>query len=152
MINWLDKRSLIQLCILVLLVTGTINGWIALMNIEGVTAQKMHHNDQFFPAPYVIGTVWTLLMLSLAFCFKKLKGHRCYQKGVLFLFLICVAYPIYTIGFSSISLMIAGNLITIAMASFLSGILFEKFKSLAGIVLLIPTWVVFVTYLMFFIH
>jgi tryptophan-rich sensory protein len=152
MINWLDKRSLIQLCILVLLVTGAINGWIASMNIEGVTAQKMHQSDQFFPAPYVIGTVWTLLMLSLAFCFKKLKGHRCYQKGVLFLFLICVAYPIYTIGFSSLGLMIAGNLITIVMASFLSGILFEKFKSLAGIVLLIPTWVVFVTYLMFFIH
>jgi hypothetical protein len=34
----------------------------------------------------------------------------------------------------------------------LSGILFEKFKWLAGVVLLIPAWVVFVTYLMFFIH
>jgi tryptophan-rich sensory protein len=152
MINWLDKRSLIQLCILVLLVTGAINGWIASMNIEGVTAQKIHQSDQFFPAPYVIGTVWTLLMLSLAFCFKNLQGHSCYQKGVLFLFLICVAYPIYTIGFSSIGLMIAGNLITIAMASFLSGIFFEKFTWLAGLLLLIPTWVVFVTYLMFFIH
>jgi hypothetical protein len=152
MISWLDKRSLIQLCILVLLVTGAINGWIASMNIEGVTAQKMLHSDQFFPAPYVIGTVWTLLMLGLAFCFKKLIDHRSYQKGVLFLFLICVAYPIYTIGFSSIGLMIAGNLITIAMASFLSGIFFEKFKWIAGVVLLIPAWVVFVTYLMFFIH
>ena len=150
--NWLDKRSFIQLCILVLLVTGAINGWIASMNIEGVTAQKMHQSDQFFPAPYVIGTVWTLLMLSLAFCFKNLTGHSCYQKGVLFLFLICVAYPIYTIGFSSIGLMIAGNLITIAMASFLSGILFEKFKWPASLVLLIPAWFVFVTYLMFFIH
>lgn len=152
MIHWLDKRSFIQLCILVLLVTGAINGWIASMNIEGVTAQKMHHNYQFFPAPYVIGTVWTLLMLSLAFCFKKLTGHSYYQKGILFLFVICVVYPMYTIGFSSIGPMIAGNLITIAIASFLSGIIFEKFKWLAGIVLLISAWVVFVTYLMFFIH
>jgi len=79
--NWLDKRSFIQLCILVLLVTGTINGWIASMNIEGVTAQKMHQSDQFFPAPYVIGTVWTLLMLSLAFCFKKLN-QRAFIKPI----------------------------------------------------------------------
>lgn len=150
--NFLDRCSTAQLFLLVFLVTGGINSWIALMDIEGITAQKIHESDQFFPASYVIGAVWTLLMLCLAFCFKKLKGNICYQKGVLFLFFICVAYPIYTIGFSSLKLMIAGNLITIAISSFLSGILFEKFRLLAGAVFLIPTWVVFVTYFMFFIN
>ena len=149
---WLNKQSLIQLSFLVILVTGIINGWVALMNIEGVMAQRVLGSDLFFPPPYVIGSVWTLLMLGLAFCFNRLHNKKSYQTSVLFLFFACVAYPIYTFGFSSIKIMLAGNLFTIVFATYLSGVLFEKFRYLASIILLIPIWVVFVTYLMFFIY
>ena len=149
---WLNKQSLIQLSFLVILVTGIINGWVALMNIEGVMAQRVLGSDLFFPPPYVIGSVWTLLMLGLAFCFNRLHNKKSYQTSVLFLFFVCVAYPIYTFGFSSIKIMLAGNLFTIVFATYLSGVLFEKFRYLASIILLIPIWVVFVTYLMFFIY
>ena len=149
---WLNKQSLIQLSFLVILVTGIINGWVVLMNIEGAMAQRVLGSDLFFPPPYVIGSVWTLLMLGLAFCFNRLHNKKSYQTIVLFLFSACVAYPIYTFGFSSIKIMLAGNLFTIVFATYLSGVLFEKFRYLASIILLIPIWVVFVTYLMFFIY
>ncbi|EAV46836.1 hypothetical protein MB2181_02145 [Methylophilales bacterium HTCC2181] len=149
---WLNKQSLIQLSFLVILVTGIINGWVVLMNIEGAMAQRVIGSDLFFPPPYVIGSVWTLLMLGLAFCFNRLHNKKSYQTSVLFLFFACVAYPIYTFGFSSIKIMFAGNLVIIVFATFLSGVVFEKFRYLASIILLIPIWVVFVTYHMFFIY
>jgi len=149
---WLNKQSLIQLSFLVILVTGIINGWVALMNIEGAMAQRVLGSDLFFPPPYVIGSVWTLLMLGLAFCFNRLHNKKSYQTILLFLFFACVAYPIYTFGFSSIKIMLASNLFIIVFATFLSGMLFEKFRYLASIILLIPIWVVFVTYLMFIIY
>ena len=149
---WLNKQSLIQLSFLVILVTGIIIGWVVLMNIEGAMAQRVLGSDLFFPPPYVIGSVWTLLMLGLAFCFNRLHNKKSYQTSVLFLFFACVAYPIYTFGFSSIKIMFAGNLFIIIFATFLSGVVFEKFRYLASIILLIPIWVVFVTYLMFIIY
>ena len=149
---WLNKQSSIQLSFLVILVTGIINGWVVLMNIEGAMAQRVIGSDLFFPPPYVIGSVWTLLMLGLAFCFNRLHNKKSYQTSVLFLFFACVAYPIYSFGFSSTKIMLASNLFIIVFATFLSGVVFEKFRYLASIILLIPILVGFVTYHMFFIY
>ena len=51
---WLNKQSLIQLSFLVILITGIINGWVVLMNIEGAMAQRVLGRDLFFPPPYVM--------------------------------------------------------------------------------------------------
>lgn len=153
MIFNLSKLNLIQLILLVLLITGAINFAIFFFDIHGTTSLESNSKNFFFPSSKIIGTVWTLLMIGLAYTFSIVsKSSKFIAKGVIILFLLCVSYPIYTLGFSSVKYMILGNLITIFYSSFIVGRLFDKYKELACVVSLIPIWVIYVTYLMFNIY
>lgn len=153
MLKKLAKLNALQLILLAFLITGLINILIAYLDISGLSNVRSEQTDIFFPSSKVIGTVWMLLIAGLSYSFSVVvKKDEFIAKHLIFLFLICVTYPFYTIGFSSLSSMILGNLVTISYGSFIVGLLYTTFKTQSFVVCLIPIWVVFVTFLMFRVY
>ena len=150
MIKKLGKLNALQLIFLAFFITGLINILIAYLDISGLSNIRSEQTDIFFPSSKVIGTVWMLLIAGLSYSFSVVaKKDESISKHLILLFLICVTYPFYTMGFSSLISMILGNLVTIFYGSFVGGLLYTTFKTQSFIVSLIPIWVVFVTFLMF---
>jgi len=153
MLKKLAKLNALQLILLAFLITGLINILIAYFDISGLSNIRSEQTDIFFPSSKVIGTVWMLLIAGLSYSFSVVaKKDESIAKHLILLFLICVTYPFYTIGFSSLGSMILGNLVTISYGSFIVGLLYTTFKTLSFVVSLIPIWVVFVTFLMFRVY
>jgi len=153
MLKKLAKLNALQLILLAFFITGLINISIAYFEISGLSNVKSQQTDIFFPSSKVIGTAWMLLIAGLSYSFARVaKKNELIAKHLITLFLLCVTYPFYTLGFSSLSSMILGNLITIFYGSFIVGILYTTFRTQAILVSLIPIWVVFVTFLMFRIY
>ncbi len=153
MLKKLAKLNALQLILLAFFITGLINISIAYLEISGLSNVRSEQTDIFFPSSKVIGTVWMLLIAGLSYSFSVVaKKDESISKHLILLFLICVTYPFYTMGFSSLISMILGNLVTIFYGSFVGGLLYTTFKTQSFIVSLIPIWVVFVTFLMFRIY
>ena len=153
MLKKLAKLNALQLILLAFLISGLINISIAYFEISGLSNVRSEQTDIFFPSPIVIGTIWMLLIASLSYSFSVVaKKNESIAKHLIFLFLICVTYPFYTMGFSSLISMILGNLVTIFYGSFVVGLLYASFKTQSFVVSLIPIWVIFVTFLMFRIY
>ena len=153
MLKKLAKLNALQLILLAFLITGLINIAIAYFDISGLSNVRSEQTDIFFPSSKVIGTVWMLLIAGLSYSFSVVaKKDESIAKHLILLFLICVTYPFYTIGFSSLISMILGNLVTISYGSFIVGLLYTSFKTQSFVVSLIPIWVVFVTFLMFRVY
>ena len=153
MLKKLANLNALQLILLAFLITGLINILIAYFDISGLSNVRSEQTDIFFPSSKVIGTVWMLLIAGLSYSFSVVaKRDESIAKHLTVLFLICVTYPFYTMGFSSLSSMILGNLVTISYGSFIVGLLYTTFKTQSFVVSLIPIWVVFVTFLMFRVY
>ena len=153
MLKKLAKLNALQLILLAFLITGLINILIAYLDISGLSNVRSEQTDIFFPSSKVICTVWMLLISGLSYSFSVVaKKDESIAKHLILLFLICVTYPFYTMGFSSLSSMILGNLVTISYGSFIVGLLYTTFKTQSFMVCLIPIWVVFVTFLMFRVY
>ena len=153
MLKKLAKLNALQLILLAFLITGLINISIAYFEISGLSNIRSEQTDIFFPSSRVIGSVWMLLIAGLSYSFSVVaKKNESIAKHLIFLFLICVTYPFYTMGFSSLISMILGNLVTIFYGSFVGGLMWTSFKTQSFVVSLIPIWVVFVTFLMFRIY
>ena len=153
MLKKIAKLNALQLILLTFLITGLINISIAYFEISGLLNIRSEQTDIFFPSSKVIGTVWMLLIAGLSYSFSVVaKKNESIAKHLIFLFLICVTYPYYTMGFSSLSSMILGNLVTIFYGSFVGGLMWTSFKTQSFVVILIPIWVVFVTFLMFRVY
>ena len=153
MLKKLAKLNALQLILLAFLITGLINISIAYFEISGLSNIRSEQTNIFFPSSKVIGTVWMLLIAGLSYSFSVVaKKNESIANHLIFLFLICVTYPFYTMGFSSFISMILGNLVTIFYGSFVGGLLYASFKTQSFVVSLIPIWVVFVTFLMFRIY
>jgi len=153
MLKKLAKLNVLQLILLAFLITGLINILIDYFDISGLSNVRSEQTDIFFPSSKVIGTVWMLLIAGLSYSFSVVaKRDEYIAKHLILLFLICVTYPFYTMGFSSLSSMILGNLVTISYGSFIVGLLYTTFKTQSFVVCLIPIWVVFVTFLMFRVY
>jgi len=153
MIKKLGKLNALQLIFLAFFITGLINILIAYLDISGLSNIRSEQTDIFFPSSKVIGTVWMLLIAGLSYSFSVVaKKNESIGKHLILLFLICVTYPFYTMGFSSLISMILGNLVTIFYGSFVGGLLYTTFKTQSFVVSLIPIWVVFVTFLMFRVY
>ena len=149
MLKKLAKLNALQLILLAFLITGLINISIAYFEISGLSNLRSEQTDIFFPSSKVIGTVWMLLIAGLSYSFSVVaKKNESIANHLIFLFLICITYPFYTMGFSSFISMILGNLVTIFYGSFVGGLLYASFKTQSFVVSLIPIWVVFVTFLM----
>jgi tryptophan-rich sensory protein len=149
----IKKISALQAILLALAITGLINGVIFSYQTDGVTGTNALDSEIFFPSSKIIGSVWTFLVACLAFSFSRVvKQNTILAAWIFGLFLVCILYPIYTFGFASLPNMILGNLLTIALASFISGALFTYYKLESFLTFLVPVWVSFVSYLMFVIN
>jgi hypothetical protein len=153
MLPWLSKLSTERLIALSLIFTGGVNLLIFAFDINGASALKSMQTSSFFPSSKLIGTVWTLLIVILSYSFSSVsvKSPQI-AKHILGLFFLCVLYPFYTLGFSSVILMFIGNTLTVAYSFFLALLLFTKFKKEASFVCLITLWVMYVTILMIDLH
>jgi len=149
----IKKISALQAILLALAITGLINGVIFSYQTDGVTGINAQDSEYFFPSSKIIGSVWTFLVACLAFSFSRVvKQNTILAAWIFGLFLVCILYPIYTFGFSSLPNMILGNLLTIALASFISGALFTCYKLESFLTFLVSLCVSFVSYLMFVIN
>jgi len=102
MLKKLAKLNALQLILLAFLITGLINISIAYFDISGLSNVRSEQTDIFFPSSKVIGTVWMLLIAGLSYSFSVVaKKDESISKHLILLFLICVTYPFYTMGFSS---------------------------------------------------
>ncbi|MGC6472791.1 MAG: tryptophan-rich sensory protein [Parvibaculales bacterium] len=107
------------------------------------------------PPGYVIGTVWSLLFAGMGaayWCVVQRPAHVWPgslrpQRQILGLAGFCLAYPVFTLGFSVGPLVVAGNLVCIAWSSALAGYFAPKLRLVAGLVFLPAVWVIYVTYL-----
>ena len=109
----------VQAILLALFFTGLINIAIFILQTNGITGMNSNESEVFFPSSKIIGLVWSLLIAGLAFSFSKtIKEQKTYAVWIFVSFLFCIFYPVYTFGFSNLRLMIAGNLMTVTLASF----------------------------------
>jgi hypothetical protein len=151
MISFLKRRSLIILLIAALIILCISNFIILNFGFEGVTQKIAVENNHFFPKGYFIGLTWTLLVILQTIVFKSLKSQFS-SLLVLILILNCFLYPIYTLGFSVLSMIIFGNLTTLIFSSFIAGLIYVESKILSLLIALTSLWVLFVTYLLINVH
>lgn len=151
MINFLKRKSLITLLIASLIILFASNYIILNFGFEGVTQKIALENNRFFPKGYFIGFIWTILVFFQTLVFKVLKS-RTSSLLVLILILNCFLYPVYTLGFSVLSMIILGNLTTLFFSSFTAGLIYVESKILSILIALTSLWILFVTYLLINVH
>jgi tryptophan-rich sensory protein len=151
MINFLKRKSLITLLIASLIILFASNYIILNFGFEGVTQKIALENNRFFPKGYFIGFIWTILVIFQTLVFKILKSQTS-SLLVLILILNCFLYPVYTLGFSVLSVIILGNLTTLIFSSFTAGLIYVESKILSILIALTSLWILFVTYLLINIH
>jgi len=139
------------LLIAALIILCSSNFIILNFGFEGVTQKIALENNLFFPKGYFIGLIWTLLVILQTIVFKSLKSQFS-SLLVLILILNCILYPIYTLGFSVLSMIILGNLTTLIFSSFIAGLSYVESKILSLLIALTSLWVLFVTYLLINVH
>jgi hypothetical protein len=151
MINFLKRKSLITLLIASLIILFASNYIILNLGFEGVTQKIALENNRFFPKGYFIGFIWTILVIFQTLVFKILKSQTS-SLLVLILILNCFLYPVYTLGFSVLSMIILGNFTTLIFSSFTAGLIYVESKILSILIALTSFWIVFVTYLLINVH
>jgi hypothetical protein len=151
MIIKLKGINLFKLLTAALILLLLINIVILKFNFVGITQNLSQQNEIFFPKGWFIGLVWTILILFQTFVFKYTDNEN-NTKLVLLLIFSCMTYPIYTLGFSVLSLIFLGNLITLALSSFVAGMLFNESAKLSTFIFFTSIWIIVVTYLLFRVH
>ena len=151
LVNFLKGRSLVQLMIFIFIILCVTNFIIFQLGFEGVTQKKAIISRSFFPKGYVIGLIWTILVILQTISFKKISS-QINSFLILILIMNCIMYPIYTLGFSIFSIILIGNLITIGLSAFISGSVFLESKLFSLFIGLTTVWVIYVTFLMTLVH
>ncbi|MGC6512084.1 MAG: tryptophan-rich sensory protein [Parvibaculales bacterium] len=132
--------------------TLVVNGLIFSL---GLNDRPMATADGVLPPGYVIGSVWSLLFAAMGVAYWRVvhrptpvwpetsrpQGHILAFAG------FCLAYPVFTLGFSIGPLVVAGNLVCIAWSSALAGYFAPKLRLVAGLIFMPAVWVMYVTYL-----
>ena len=105
----------------------------------------------FAPPGYVVGTVWVILFALIGaarYLLNEFGEAAAGAKNLLIgLLLFCLAYPIYTIGFTSRLLGLIGNMATIALTIFIITKVFKFSKTAAYLLIPIIIWVGFASLL-----
>lgn len=151
MISFLKRRPFIVFLIAALVILCLTNFIILNFGFEGVTQKIALENNRFFPKGYFIGLVWTLLVILQTIVFKSLKSQ--FSSLLVFILILnCFLYPIYTLGFSVLSMIILGNLTTLIFSSFIVGLIYIESKILSILISFTTLWVLLVTYLLINVH
>lgn len=100
------------------------------------------------PPGWVIGLVWVGLFGGLGLAHARLTrrhdGGRA-RRRIIWLAAWCLAYPLYTLGLSSRTIGLLGNLATIAFALVVAASLVRLDRASGALVALIVVWVTYAT-------
>jgi len=121
----------------------------------GLNDRPMATAEGVLPPGYVIGTVWSLLFAAMGAAYWRVARRPAHiwpgsvqpQLQVLAFAGFCLAYPVFTLGFSVGALVVAGNLVCIVWSSALAGSFAAQMRLAAGLIFLPAIWVMYVTYL-----
>ncbi len=130
-----------------------VNGLIFVFDLRGGgLAQRNRADFPLLPPPWVIGSVWTVLLAMMALVQSQLV-RRTQQASVLWLvpllFLNCLLYPAYTGGFTSELRGLIGNLFTLALSAYVAGRVQSIWRPGALLIGLVVAWSGFATFATF---
>ena len=105
--------------------------------------------EGILPPGYVIGGVWTLLFIAMAWAYWRVASDEGNKAGdhyhILAFAGFCLAYPLFTLGFSQPLMVILGNVICIVWSGALFGYFITRQRQAALLLLLPAIWVIYVT-------
>ena len=145
--NRTDKTGLILNIALALGLVFAVNAFIFFVNPgeESRTAPAS-------PVPgYVIGIIWTILFLAMAIArwqaLRSADPSRKLPSLILALILLCAAYPLYTVGLRSLSVGIAGNILTGIFALWIALRAWRPARAVALLLAPVILWLIYATFL-----
>ncbi|MGE5539058.1 MAG: tryptophan-rich sensory protein [Gemmatimonas sp.] len=143
-----NANGLVASVAIAVAVTVAVNGLIFAI---GWAAPDSTAARPLLPKGWVIGAVWTGLIALLAAAWWALASSadreaRRVAPWTLAFIAFCIAYPFYTLGFSSAPIMLAANLATIALDGILVGRLWTVSRGAAVLAFPVAPWVCFATY------
>ncbi len=147
--NRRSSKGLVLNLVFPVMLASLANGFIFIANHIEQTALPTSHSSFPFPG-WAIGVVWTLLFLGMGFARWLVLGHgdgKIRSSTWVFLLLLCLAYPVYTLALRSLTLGLVGNLATIGAALWLARRIHRVSRVAASLVLAVATWVAFATVL-----
>jgi tryptophan-rich sensory protein len=133
----------------VLVLVSLVNGLIFALGWAGPETGAAGQAQPLLPPGWVIGAVWTALLAAMAVAHWWLGAEPRAQRArrwLAVLIVFCIAYPFYTLGFSSPQLMLAGNVATVAFAALLTGRLLTLSPLAAALIAPTVAWAAFATY------
>jgi len=113
---------------------------------------------RLLPPSYIIATVWTILIGLMAYSqwlvytqIKDGKGGKGLWKLYLIpiLFIYCVLYPFYTMGFRNKKIVDFANVLTIILSGFIAWSIYDITQIGSYMILLTTLWSSFATFATF---
>ncbi len=144
-----NRQGLIKLFLITLSITTLINGILFTFNINQSFTNPVKAEYPLLPPSWMIGLIWTVLIGFMTYTYWLLvKKTR--DQAILFLipilFLNCVAYPLYSVGFTNDIIQLIGNLFTIAYAAYIAGKICSLTSLGSNLILAVAIWVMFATF------
>ena len=100
----------------------------------------------YLPPGWLVGTIWLLLFTAMGtarWLLLRADGKR--SGLVVLLALLCLIYPLYTVGLRSESIGLAGCIVTAAVAIWVAVRVLRESRAAAGLTALVVAWLLFAT-------
>lgn len=113
---------------------------------------------RLLPPSYIIATVWTILIGLMAYSewlvYTKLRGGKGDKGGkdnwkiylIPVLFIYCVLYPFYTMGFRNKKIVDFANVLTIILSGFIAWSIYDITQIGSYMILLTTLWSAYATF------
>lgn len=122
------------------------------------TYRGINNTNRLLPSSYVIATVWTVLVALMAYSqwlvYSKLSTQKTNQHIwklylIPFLFIYCVLYPFYTMGFRNKKIIDFANVFTIILSGFIAWSIYDITHFGSYMIFLTTIWSAFATFATF---
>lgn len=144
-----DRSGLLSNTGLALLAVLLTNGLIALVNPREMSS---YQQSRLTPPGYVIGIVWTGLFICMGVARWNLIRSR--ERGaaasgaiIVWLAILCLAYPAYTAGLRNETIGLIGNVVTLVFTLGVIASVFSRSRTAALWTLPIAIWLTYATFL-----
>jgi tryptophan-rich sensory protein len=124
------------------------NGLVFLVNPQEMSSDRQ---TPLTPPGYVIGVVWTGLFICMGLARWNLVRSR--EDGaasaapIVWLAILCLAYPVYTGGLRSQTIGLIGNVVTLVFTLGVIASIFPKSRTAAFLNLPVALWLAYATFL-----
>ena len=142
--DFTGKNGLFLLMILFIGTTAIVNAFLFSNKITGSVKYKR------LPSPFIIACVWTVLIGFMAYSQwlvlqKTTKGS--WKRWLIpLLFIFCVLYPFYTMGFQNKKMIFLANIITILLSLSVALSIYTITRIGSFMIFMTTLWSSFATY------